>query len=109
VDVNHPSLEDHINVVNQTLADIDASDKPTLLVFNKVDLLEEEEELSVEEKIEQLKNTYLNMESFSDKDEIVFISATNKSNIEELRGKLRKLVEEKHFTIFPNYLKNTYY
>jgi GTP-binding protein HflX len=109
VDVNHPSLEDHINVVNQTLADIDASDKPTLLVFNKVDLLEEEEELSVEEKIEQLKNTYLNMESFSDRDEIVFISATNKSNIEELRGKLRKLVEEKHFTIFPNYLKNTYY
>jgi len=109
VDVNHPSLEDHIRVVNQTLADIDASDKPTLLVFNKVDLLKDEEELSVEERIEQLKSTYLNMESYSEKDEIVFISATNKSNIEELRSKLRKLVEEKHFTIFPNYLKNTYY
>lgn len=105
VDVSHPTLDDHISVVNQTLADIDASDKPTLLVFNKVDLLEEEEELSVEEKIKNLKNTYWNKEQ----NDVVFISATNKDNIEELKSKLRKLVEAKHFTIFPNYLKNTYY
>ncbi|MGJ3234192.1 GTPase HflX [Marivirga sp.] len=105
VDVSHPTLDDHISVVNQTLADIDASDKPTLLVFNKVDLLEEEEELSVEEKIKNLKNTYWNKEQ----NDVVFISATNKDNIEELKNKLRKLVEAKHFTIFPNYLKNTYY
>lgn len=105
VDVSHPTLDDHISVVNQTLTDIDASDKPTLLVFNKVDLLEEEEELSVEEKIRNLKNTYWNKEQ----NDVVFISATNKDNIEELKKKLRKLVEAKHFTIFPNYLKNTYY
>jgi len=105
VDVSHPTLDDHINVVNQTLTDIEASDKPTLLVFNKVDLLEDEEELSVEEKIMNLKNTYWNKEQ----NDVVFISATNKNNIEELRNKLRKLVEAKHFTIFPNYLKNTYY
>ena len=109
VDVNHPSLEDHIQVVNETLADINAGDKPTLLVFNKVDTLEEEEELSVEEKIQNLKNTYLNKEGRHEKDDVVFISATNKENIEELKDKLRKLVEDKHFTIFPNYLKNTYY
>ncbi|WMN12489.1 GTPase HflX [Marivirga salinae] len=105
VDVSHPTLDDHISVVNQTLTDIGASDKPTLLVFNKVDLLEEEEELSVKEKIKNLKNTYWNKEQ----NDVVFISATNKENIEELKSKLRKLVEAKHFTIFPNYLKNTYY
>jgi GTP-binding protein HflX len=105
VDVSHPTLDDHIDVVNQTLTDIGASDKPTLLVFNKVDLLEEEEELSVTEKIKNLKNTYWNKEQ----NDVVFISATNKENIEELKKKLRKLVEAKHFTIFPNYLKNTYY
>jgi GTP-binding protein HflX len=105
VDVSHPTLEDHISVVNQTLTDIGASDKPTLLVFNKVDLLEDEEELSVDEKIKNLKNTYWNKEQ----NDVVFISATNKDNIEELKNKLRKLVEAKHFTIFPNYLKNTYY
>jgi GTP-binding protein HflX len=105
VDVSHPTLDDHISVVNQTLTDIGASDKPTLLVFNKVDLLEEEEELSVDEKIKNLKNTYWNKEQ----NDVVFISATNKDNIEELKDKLRKLVEAKHFTIFPNYLKNTYY
>lgn len=105
VDVSHPTLDDHISVVNQTLTDIGASDKPTLLVFNKVDLLEEEEELSVKEKINNLKNTYWHKEQ----NDVVFISATNKENIEELKNKLRKLVEAKHYTIFPNYLKNTYY
>ncbi|WP_296621910.1 GTPase HflX [Marivirga sp.] len=105
VDVSHPTLDDHISVVNQTLTDIGASDKPTLLVFNKVDLLEDEEELSVKEKISNLKNTYWNKEQ----NDVVFISATNKENVEELKSKLRKLVEAKHFTIFPNYLKNTYY
>ncbi len=105
VDVSHPSLDDHISVVNNTLKDIKAGDKPTLLVFNKVDLLEEEEDLTIKEKIAQLKSTYLNKEQ----NDVVFISAANKENIEELRDKLRKLVEAKHFTIFPNYLKNTYY
>lgn len=105
VDVSHPTLDDHISVVNQTLTDIGASDKPTLLVFNKVDLLEDEEELSVKEKIKNLKNTYWHKEQ----NDVVFISATNKENIEELKNKLRKLVEAKHYTIFPNYLKNTYY
>ena len=58
-----------------------------------------------EESIKNLKNTYLNKEE----NDVVFISAANKENIEELKTKLRKLVEAKHFTIFPNYLKNTYY
>ncbi|HET8858608.1 GTPase HflX [Marivirga sp.] len=105
VDVSHPTLDDHISVVNQTLTDIGASDKPTLLIFNKVDLLEDEEDLTVKEKIKNLKSTYWNKEQ----NDVVFISAANKENIEELKNKLRKLVEAKHFTIFPNYLKNTYY
>lgn len=105
VDVSHPTLDDHIQVVNQTLADIGAADKPTLLVFNKMDLLEEEEELSVEEQIKNLKNTYWNKEQ----NDVVFISASDKENIEELKTVLRNLVEKKHLTIFPNYLKNTYY
>ena len=105
VDVSHPVLDDHIDVVNNTLKDIGAADKPTLLVFNKVDLLEDEEELPVKEKIKQLKSTYWNKAE----NDVVFISAAERGNVEELKDKLRKLVEAKHFTIFPNYLKNTYY
>lgn len=105
VDVSHPSLEDHIKVVRDTLSDIDAHDKPTLLVFNKVDLLEEEEESSVQDKIDTLRKTYLSKEE----DRVVFVSAQEKENIDELKDKLRELVEAKHYTIFPNYLKNTYY
>lgn len=107
VDVSHPAFEDHIEVVRKTLQEIEAGDKPTLLVFNKVDLLEQhlQEGETLAERIEHLKGSYLK----SADDHVVFVSATKKENIEELREKLLQLVEEKHYTIYPNYLKNQYY
>lgn len=100
VDISHVSFEEHILVVNQTLAEIKASDKPTILVFNKIDRLAEmPDDQRFATNIEELKNTYLN-----DRSEVVFISAHKKENIAELYSKLMHLVKERHFQIFPNYV-----
>ncbi|MBY0425917.1 MAG: GTPase HflX [Cytophagales bacterium] len=100
VDISHPSFEEHIMVVNQTLGEIKASDKPTIIVFNKIDRLAEmPDDQRFATNIEELKNTYLN-----DRNEVVFISANKKENIAELYSKLMHLVKERHFQIFPNYI-----
>lgn len=114
VDISHASFEEQIDVVNKTLVEIGAADKPVILVFNKIDLytpsfnvedeLEDEnaEEAvqSTETTLEQLKNSYIAHKS----DHVVFISATNKENMQELKTKLFGLVKEKHFSIYPNWL-----
>lgn len=104
IDISHAACEDHINVVNQTLADIESVDKPTLLVFNKVDLLKEPEEDTEESTQDRIKNTFL-----KGTNKAVFISATKKLNMSELRAELLKMVEKRHMTIFPNYLKKETY
>ncbi|MBC5992719.1 GTPase HflX [Pontibacter cellulosilyticus] len=105
VDISHPSFEDHIAVVNETLKDINSADKPVLLVFNKIDqyLKQREEELKDEEadvrpSIDDLKATYMAKEHAP----ALFISATNKINIEELREELQRRVAELHFERYPN-------
>ena len=105
VDISHPSFEDHIAVVNETLKDINSADKPVLLVFNKIDqyLKQREEELKDEEadvrpSIDDLKATYMAKEHAP----ALFISATNKINIEELREELQRRVAEIHFERYPN-------
>lgn len=112
VDVSHPHFQDQMETVNQTLADIGAADKPTIIVFNKIDqfkhdideeILEEMENPPV--TLEELKQTYMAKEDVKS----VFISATKKQNIDELRSVLLEGVMEKHMKIFPNYLKNEYY
>lgn len=108
VDVSHAAFEDQIQVVNETLKELGASDKPTILVYNKIDLYtpemdEFEEEVSETDKLTLLKTSHFNT------DDAVFISATEKENLEEFRTKIFEKVEKKHFTIFPNYLKNEYY
>ncbi len=106
VDVSHPSYEEHIEVVNQILAEIGAADKPIILVFNKIDLYKPSPELEFEAQegnfspIEFLKNSYLDTE----KPKAIFISAEKKENIDELRQSLLNLVKDKHFQIFPNWL-----
>ncbi|WP_162051458.1 GTPase HflX [Pontibacter pamirensis] len=105
VDVSHPSFEDHIAVVNETLKDINAAEKPVLLVFNKVDqyLQQREEELAeegaeVRPSIEDLKATYMaRMHAPA-----LFVSATNKINIDALRDELQSRVAELHFQRYPN-------
>ncbi len=102
VDISHPAYEDHINVVNETLKDIGAEDKPTIYVFNKIDLLRDNEE--GESPIASLKEYHKSL--VSKQSDIVFVSAEKKINIPELRDKIFQEVKKKHLTIFPNYLKD---
>jgi GTP-binding protein HflX len=89
VDVSHPNFEEQIDVVNRTLVEIKANDKPVILVFNKIDMLQEplvQEVEDMEEEdgmpyIERLKNTWIAKENAP----VIFISAENKTNIDELK------------------------
>lgn len=111
VDVSHPYFEDQMQVVNETLADIGAKDKQTILVFNKIDQIKSlDAEVSEEMEnppptLEDLKNTYIGKGTHSS----VFISAIQKDNIDEFRQVLMKKVKKRYYTIFPNYLKDSHY
>lgn len=104
VDISHASFEEQIDIVNKTLADIGAADKATVMIFNKTDLLQNPEfENNGSDMLspEQLKSTFISKEG----DASVFISAAKKENIEEVKEVIFDKVEQKHFSIFPNYLK----
>ncbi len=114
VDISHPSFEEHINVVNATLTEIKAGDKKVIMVFNKIDLYKPSEEMldlamDMDEEtyrqnmLANLKATYLNRQDYS----AVFISATKKENISELRSLLVEKVTGRHLEIYPNYLKDS--
>lgn len=117
VDISHDSFEEQIDVVNATLSDIQAKDKPTVIIFNKLDQykplsvegldrhLATEEDLRI--NLERLKTGYLQKNA----ENVVFISATKNENIAELRDVIFKLVKEKHFMIYPNWdaAKNVFY
>jgi GTP-binding protein HflX len=115
VDVSHPAFEDQINVVNSTLTDIGAADIPTVMIYNKMDLYKESSEVPEGEDIfeaeefvsplTQLKASHMS----KDAQKAVFVSATEKDNIVELKEALLEKVKKRHYTIFPNYLKNEYY
>jgi GTP-binding protein HflX len=105
VDVSHPSFEEHLTVVNQTLIDIGATEKPTLYVFNKIDQYKVSEEFEsadqeLQSKLEHLEDSYFSTENS------VFISASRKINIDELRRRLVDKVKEKYYTLYPNYIVN---
>jgi GTP-binding protein HflX len=114
VDISHPSFEEHIEVVNATLAEIKAGDKQVIMVFNKIDLYKPTEEMLDlemetdevtyrENMLTRLKATYMNRQDYT----AVFISATKKENISELRDLLVQKVSERHLEIYPNYLKDS--
>ena len=106
VDISHPAFEDHFNTVNETLKEIEAIDKPTILVFNKIDafsyIKKNEDDLTpvLRENIslEELKNTWMNR---MNEDNCIFISAHERLNIEELREKMYAQVKKIHITRFP--------
>lgn len=107
VDISHPDFEDHIASVNQILQDIDSIDKPTIMVFNKIDaykpLVIDEDDLMTERtskhySLEEWKATW--MSNVGEKNAL-FISATNKENFEEFREKVYEAVREIHITRFP--------
>jgi GTP-binding protein HflX len=99
VDVSHPSFEDHIKVVKQTLTELKAADKPTILVFNKMDLFryENEEGEKVAMTLEGFKNSYI----AKDHENSVFISAAGKKNIDELRQILISNVRRENSIRYP--------
>lgn len=105
VDISHFNFEDHINVVNQTLKEIGAADKPTILVFNKIDAFtyvpKEEFDLTPETRrnlsLEDLKKTWMKNLNKN----CIFISAQNKENIDELKKKVYDMVREMHVKRYP--------
>jgi GTP-binding protein HflX len=89
VDLSHPQFEDHIQVVNDTLKDIESGNKKTLLLFNKIDAYhpDPEDEILAEESsrkhtLAELKKTWMNHAQT----DVIFISAQKKLNLEELRA-----------------------
>lgn len=109
VDLSHDKFEDQIKVVNETLRDLGAMNKPILLVFNKLDAYMEkhfDEWLEEEVKEDLLKQMMQKWEKKME-DRVVFISATEKMHIMDLRNKLHVLVKEEYAQRYP-YLKEFY-
>ena len=107
VDISHPEFEHHIESVNQILKDIKSDDKPTIMVFNKIDAYKPvylaEDDLMTEREpkhysLEEWKKTWMN--NVGEKNAL-FISATDKLNFEEFREKVYEAVREIHITRFP--------
>jgi GTP-binding protein HflX len=115
VDVSHHAFEDHIAVVTQTLNELKAGDKPVLLVFNKIDLVQqmpsEEESLHISEH-ELQETRYVDFKALSDAYEKkngikpVFMAAASAENVEEFRESLLNEVKRQHRKIYPHYLED---
>src|SRR5690554_20761 len=106
IDISHNSFEDHIASVNKILAEIDSSDKPSILAFNKEDAYKykkiSEDDLITEPTkdhytLEDWKRTWMNKLG----DDVVFISAVTGRNMDSLRKLLYRKVREIHVTRFP--------
>lgn len=105
VDLSHPNFEDHIRVVNNTISEIDKSDKPTLLIFNKIDAykwVEKDEDdltpkLRENYSLEELKQTWMAKEN----ETCMFISASEKINWDEFKLEVYKKVRTLHIKRYP--------
>jgi len=107
VDISHPDFEDHIESVNKTLQEIKSNDKPTIMVFNKIDaykhLTIDQDDLITERTrrhwtLDEWKQTWM---SNVGQDKALFISARNKENFEEFRETVYEAVRQIHITRFP--------
>jgi GTP-binding protein HflX len=103
VDVSHPQYEEQVNVVNKTLAELNAADKPTITIFNKMDKYEQEtfdEWLDTDVKkelLDDLKQRWQN----ETKGNCVFVSATEKINIADLRQTILNKVRDMYQIRYP--------
>ncbi len=105
VDISHPDFEEQINVVNQTLADLGCADKPSMIIFNKIDnyhwIEKEPDDLTPETKenmtLDELKKTWMARLH----DNCLFISAREKDNVDEFRDVLYRKVRELHVQKYP--------
>ena len=106
VDISHPNFEEHIDSVNKILGEIKSSDKPIIMVFNKIDAYKpeplDEDDLETERtkthySLEEWKSTWMNKLG----NNALFISAINKENIEDFKKRVYEEVREIHITRFP--------
>ncbi len=106
VDISHPNFEEHIESVNKILGEIKSSDKPTIMVFNKIDAYQpepiDEDDLDTEKTkrhytLEEWKSTWMSKIG----NNALFISAINKSNLEDFKKRVYDEVREIHVTRFP--------
>jgi GTP-binding protein HflX len=105
VDISHHNFEEHINVVNETLQGIRASDKKTILVFNKIDAFsfvpKDEDDLTPIKRenlsLQELQKTWMNKNNSP----CIFISATNKDNVDSFRALIYNTVKEMHIKRYP--------
>ncbi len=107
VDIAHPNFEEHIESVNKTLGEIKSSDKPIIMVFNKIDAYKAEpfddddliaERTSANYSLQEWKSTW--MSKVGDNNAL-FISALNKSNLEDFKKRVYDEVRDIHITRFP--------
>ena len=113
VDVSHQGFEQQIEVVTKTLAEIDKREKPTMLVFNKIDafsyIQKDEDDLTPKKRenysLEEMKETWMGQQ-----DNCIFISAKNKVNFVDFKTQLYDLVKQIHAQRFPfnDYLYDSY-
>jgi len=99
VDLAHPFHDNQIEVVTKTLSDLGAATIPTILVLNKVDLFKQQ---NPDANLEEMKG-YYRQHGF---DNIVFVSAATRENIDVLRQVLVQEVKKKHVQLYPNFLNN---
>ena len=105
VDISHPDFEEQINVVNQTLKELECTDKPIIIIFNKIDnyhwVDKEPDDLTPETKenitLDELKKTWMARLD----DNCLFISAREKENIDEFRDVLYRKIRELHVQKYP--------
>jgi GTP-binding protein HflX len=105
VDISHPNFEEQLEIVTKTLNDITKENKPSVIVFNKIDAFsykeKEEDDLTPKTRenisLDELKNSWMSKLN----EDVVFISARKKENIEELKSLLYEKVKEIHVQRFP--------
>ncbi len=116
VDISHKNFEDHIESVNKILAEIKSKDKPTLMVFNKIDAYQNEtidaddlitKRTKAHNTLDDWKKTWMQK---MENENAVFIAALKKINLEEFKSKTYDLVKKIHITRFPyhDYLYTEY-
>jgi GTPase len=106
VDISHPNFEEQIKIVNETLRDLDSHNKPSIVVFNKIDafsyIVKDEDDLTPVEKenfsLADLKKSWMGT---NENQKTVFISARQKDNVEELRRLLYEEVRKIHVIRYP--------
>ncbi|HLV39519.1 MAG TPA: hypothetical protein VKY47_08710, partial [Xanthomarina sp.] len=105
-DISHPNFDHHIDSVNKILDEIGSSNKPVIMVFNKIDAYKpepfDETDLEIERteanySLEEWKRTWMSRVG----DNALFISALNKQNLEEFKKRIYNEVREIHVTRFP--------